>query len=125
MRNPALPAEYIQYAVLQSELKRTERLCEILDERIKELNVTEDAGALNISILEVAQVEDKPSKPQRAKILAIALMVGLLFGCGAALLRDWLDYRLRSVDEICFLQMVMNYTLSGKTPFEQEGLKKR
>jgi capsular exopolysaccharide synthesis family protein len=89
-----------QYAVLQSELDRTEKLCDILDQRIKELNVTEDAGALNISILEVAQVEDRPSKPQRAKILAMALLVGLLFGCGIAILGDWLDYRLRSVEEI-------------------------
>jgi len=29
-----------EYAVVQSELKRTERLCDILDDRIKELNVT-------------------------------------------------------------------------------------
>jgi capsular exopolysaccharide synthesis family protein len=89
-----------EYSVLQSELERTERLCEILDERIKELNVTEDAGALNISVLEVAQIEDKPSKPQKAKILAMALALGLLFGCATAMLRDWLDYRLRSVEEI-------------------------
>jgi len=89
-----------EYSVLQSELKRTERLCEILDERIKELNVTEDAGALNISVLEVAQAEDRPSKPQKAKVMAVALIIGLLFGCGTAILRDWLDYRLRSVEEI-------------------------
>ncbi len=96
----ALGLKATEYTVLQSELERTERLCDILDERIKELNVTEDAGALNISVLEVAQVEDKPSKPQKAKILAMALALGLLFGCGTAVLRDWLDYRLRSVEEV-------------------------
>jgi capsular exopolysaccharide synthesis family protein len=96
----ALGLKATEYSVLQSELERTKRLCEILDERIKELNVTEDAGALNISVLEVAQVEDSPSKPQKAKILAMALVIGVLFGCGTAVLRDWLDYRLRSVEEI-------------------------
>lgn len=89
-----------EYSVLQSELERTERLCEILDGRIKELNVTEEAGALNINILEVAQVEDKPSKPEKAKVLMMSLMAGLLLGCGTALGRDWFDYRLRSVEEI-------------------------
>jgi len=60
----SLGVKAAEYSVLQSELKRTDRLCEILDERIKEINVTEDAGALNISILEVARSEGRPSKPQ-------------------------------------------------------------
>jgi len=89
-----------EYSVLQAELKRTERLCEILDNRIKELNVTEDAGALNISILEVARAADGPSKPQKNRVMAIALILGFIFGGGLAILRDWLDYRLRSTEEV-------------------------
>ncbi|MDO8301899.1 MAG: polysaccharide biosynthesis tyrosine autokinase, partial [Sedimentisphaerales bacterium] len=89
-----------EYSVIQSELKRTERLCEILDNRIKELNVTEDVGALNISILEVARPADSPSKPKRTKILGLALIFGFIFGIGLAFLRDMLDYRIRSADEI-------------------------
>ena len=96
----ALGLKATEYSVLQSELKRTERLCEVLDDRIKELNVTEDAGALNISVLEVARIEDKPSKPRKAHAMAIALVLGVLLGCGSGVLRDWLDYRLRSVEEI-------------------------
>jgi len=89
-----------EYSVLQSEMRRAERICEILDDRIKELNVTEDVGALNISVLEVARPADSPSKPQKARIMGIALIVGLMLGCGLALLRENLDYRLRSSEEI-------------------------
>ncbi len=89
-----------EYSVLKSELGRTERLCEILDNRIKELNVTEDAGALNISILEVARPPGGPSKPQKSKIMAIALILGFMFGCSLALVRDLMDYRLRSAEEV-------------------------
>jgi len=89
-----------EYAVLQSELRRAERICEILDDRIKELNVTEDVGALNISVLEVARPADKPSKPQKAKIMGTALVLGLMLGSGLAMLRESLDYRLRSSEEI-------------------------
>jgi len=89
-----------EYSALQSELNRAERICEILDNRIKELNVTEDVGALNISILEVARPADAPCRPQKARILSLALMLGLIFGCGLAFLREWLDYRLRSAEEI-------------------------
>jgi capsular exopolysaccharide synthesis family protein len=89
-----------EYTMLQSELDRAERICEILDNRIKELNVTEDTGALNISILEVARAAESPSKPQKARIMAMALVLGLMFGGGLALVRDWMDIRLRSADEI-------------------------
>lgn len=89
-----------EYSILQSELKRTERLCEILDNRIKELNVTEDTGALNITLLEIARPALVPSKPQKAKIMMMALIMGLMFGCGLALVRDFMDYRLRSAEEI-------------------------
>jgi len=89
-----------EHAILRSELRRTEQLCDILDSRIKELNVTEDVGALNISILEVARPADKPSKPQKARVMAMALVLSLMLGVALALLLDWTDHRLRSADEI-------------------------
>ena len=89
-----------EYSMLQSELGRSERICEILDDRIKELNVTENTGALNISILEVARPAGGPSKPQKARILAMALILGLMCGGGLAMVRDWMDIRLRSADEV-------------------------
>ena len=107
-----------EYSVLQSELKRTERLCEILDNRIKELNVTEDVGALNISILEVARIAKVPSKPQKAKVMAMALLMGLMTGCGLAMLRDWKDYRLRSSDEVA---AVLGVPVLGVVPTMDEG----
>jgi capsular exopolysaccharide synthesis family protein len=95
-----LNATAAQYAVLQSELGRTERLCDILDSRIKELNVTEDTGALNISILEVATVGDEPSSPKKERVLALAIAVGLAGGVLLVLVRDETDQRLRSSVEI-------------------------
>lgn len=89
-----------ELAILTSEKERTEKLLDILDSRIKELNVTEDTGALNISVLEVARPEEKPSKPQKTRIMAMALVLGLMVGFGLAMLLDWMDHRLRSADEI-------------------------
>jgi len=108
----------VEYSVIQSELKRLERLCEILDDRIKELNVTEDTGALNISILEVARPADAPSKPEKTKTMAMALTIGLMLGCGLALLRDWLDYRLRSTDEI---SAILGIPILGVVPTISQG----
>jgi len=95
-----LNEQVAQYTVLQFDWEQTKKLCDILDERIKELAVTEEVGALNITILEVARPADKPSKPQKARTMAMALVLGLMLGGGLALLRDWMDHRLRSAEEI-------------------------
>lgn len=113
-----LGVKVAEYSVIQSELKRLERLCEILDNRIKELNVTEDTGALNISILEVARPADTPSKPEKTKVMAMTLAFGFILGCGLALLRDWLDYRLRSTDEI---SAIIGVPILGVVPTMSEG----
>lgn len=113
-----LSVKAAQYAVLQSELNRAERICEILDNRIKELNVTEDTGALNISVLEVARPARNPSEPQKRKIMATALALGLVFGTCLAFLRDWIDYRLRSCEEI---SSVLHIPVLGVIPEISEG----
>ncbi len=93
-----------RYSRLQSELARAESNCDIVDTRIKELNVTaQDVEALRISILEVARAASRPSEPQKARVMAMALALGLLFGTGLAFLRDWLDFRLRSSEEVSAL----------------------
>lgn len=96
----ALNEKSAEYTSLQSEWQRVERLCELLDTRIKELNVTDDTAALNINILEVARPGISPVRPHRSRVLAVAAALGLLGGIGASMLRDLLDQRLRSADEI-------------------------
>jgi len=95
-----LNEQLAQYTILQSDWEQTKKLCDILDDRIKELNVTEDVGALNISILEVARPARIPSEPQKTRYMAVALIMGLMSGGGLALLRGCMDQRLRSAEEI-------------------------
>ncbi|UCC22049.1 MAG: polysaccharide biosynthesis tyrosine autokinase [Planctomycetota bacterium] len=89
-----------QYTILHSEWERTKKLCDILDDHIKQINITEDTGALNINILEVARPAEEPSKPQKSHIISIAMVVGLMLGCGLAFLHDYRDHKLRSTPEI-------------------------
>jgi len=94
-----------KYYGLDSALKRTQKLSETLEDRIREItvNLTDDeetATALNINILETARPAISPYKPDGRRTLAKALMLGLALGCGLAFLRDLLDSRLQSADEI-------------------------
>ena len=88
-----------RYAVLQSELRRTEKLCDILDTRIKELNITEDAGALNITVLEAARAGSEPTSPSQARVIAVSLAAGLMLGVFLVLVQNHTDQRYRSAAE--------------------------
>jgi succinoglycan biosynthesis transport protein ExoP len=96
----ALNEQLDKYTILQSDWEQTKKTCDILDDRIKELNVTEDVGALNISILEAAHPASTPSAPQKTRYMAVALVMGFMLGSGLALLREWIDQKLHSTEEI-------------------------
>ncbi len=92
-----------EYMILQSDYEQTKKLCDLLDDRIKELDVSTEVGALNISILETAEPAIEPSDPQKSRMLAMALGLGLFAGVGLALVREGKDQRLRSAEEISAL----------------------
>jgi len=95
-----LNSKEAELARLEEEAQRTEKQCGDLDNRIKEVTVnSEDSGAMNIQVVQVAQAEDKPTKPRKSLVMACALLIGLLLGSGMALLWDWIDQRIRTPDE--------------------------
>ena len=97
-----LSQELAQYQRLRSEVDRLSAYSETLDEQVREIRkiVGEDVGQLRMEILEPALRAERPSKPQKARVMAMALVLGLLSGGGIALARDWFDQTLRSAEEI-------------------------
>ena len=111
-------ARQADYAVLASAKNNAETQVKNLDERIREITVTEDTGALNISILDVAKAGVAPVEPQKTRTMALALVAGLMLGAGLALLKDWLDHRLRSSDEMA---LVLGAPVLGVLPHVKES----
>lgn len=112
----SLSSDSLEYDMMDLEMKRLDHSCQVLDDRIKELSLTaEDAtiGRMKAQILDVGRAEDKPAKPKKALVLAAALMLGLMFGSGSALAADWMDQRLRSVEEI---RMTLGAPVLGLIP---------
>jgi len=88
------------YRKVEGALKWDEVELQRLTTRISELNAEKDAGALNTIVFEQPSVESKPSRPDKAKVLALAVVMGLLLGVGGASLRAWVNPLLHTPEEV-------------------------
>jgi uncharacterized protein involved in exopolysaccharide biosynthesis len=92
--------KYSDYMLLESQWQQTKKMCDLLDDRIKEVNVTENAGAMDIRILEKAVVSHTPSWPNKPRVLVMALLAGILAAAVLSIVRDFFDARFGSEREI-------------------------
>lgn len=114
-----LNEQVAQYTLLESSWEQTRQLCDILDSRIKEINVTENVGALNIIVLEQAVPAEGPSEPRRNRVMVAATALGLMAGLGVSLLLGYRDHRLRSAADAKAL--LRGVPVLGAIPLSRNG----
>jgi capsular exopolysaccharide synthesis family protein len=90
----------IQYNILQREVDTNRQLYDGLLQRYKEIGVAGGVGINNISVVDKAEIPDAPYKPRLSVNLAIALMLGLLAGVAAALVREQLGDTFESPEDV-------------------------
>ncbi len=103
-----------QLSVLDAELIALENFDTDISHKLQELDVVKDADIPTVNMVETAKPLEAPQvEPSYSTTLFGSVFVGLALGCGLALLRDWLDQRLRSADEI---KQVMQIPVLGVVP---------
>ncbi len=95
-----LNAKAAEYDELSAAADRNAKALDGLSDRLKDIRFTQDVGPISIAVLETAKPASTPVSPVRSAVLGKAVVAGLMAGLAAALLRDRLDQRLRSVEEI-------------------------
>jgi succinoglycan biosynthesis transport protein ExoP len=96
----ALDRRGIQYSALQREVTSNRQIFEALLDRAKQTEISSELKVTNIQIVDPAEVPLAPAAPRRSLILALALLLGLPLGVGAAICVEYLDDRIKSPDEI-------------------------
>jgi len=94
--------ELTQFQQLQADMNRLNALVEAYTQQVSEIAkiVDDDARQMGMAILEWACPAQKPSSPQKGKIMALAVMLGLVLGGGIAVARNWADQTFHSVEEV-------------------------
>lgn len=90
----------IQYNIYQQEVDTNRALYDGLLQRFKEIGVAGGVGVNNVSIVDQADIPQKPSSPRLLLNLAIALVAGLILGAGLAFALEQIDEAIADPGEI-------------------------
>ncbi len=90
----------IQYNIYQRDVDTNRQLYDALLQRYKEIGVAGGVGVNNISVVDQAELPEKPSSPKFLLNIIIALFVGGLLGFGAAVLIEQIDQGISDPNEI-------------------------
>ena len=89
-----------QYARLEADKKDLDQVTSVLGNRIKDIQLEEETGVLNITVLDAAAPGIAAVWPNRARIMLMALAGGLAGGLGLAFLRHRTDPYYRTAEEL-------------------------
>ncbi|MDB5301107.1 MAG: Tyrosine-protein kinase EpsD [Phycisphaerales bacterium] len=109
----------VQYDRVKEDADRLRKQLEGCDARIRAIEMQRTAIAVDVDFFDRAQPAIRPSHPNPPTALGLALALGLGLGCGLGFLRDFMDDRLRSADEI---KSALSMTVLGAVPQMPAGI---
>jgi len=104
---------------LSTEVSRAEKDLDVVQTRIGEVSVNQDAGNLNIEVIQTAAPALDPSHPAKLRTLAGWLFAGLAVGCGLAVGLEKLPLGPRPMSE---LALELGAPVIGILPFTKGAM---
>src|SRR5712692_6710561 len=90
----------VQYSILKREAEANKALYDGLLTKLKEAGISAGLRSSNIRVVDAAMIPAYPSRPAKARNIALAFLVGLVGGIGLALLREYMDNTVKTPDDI-------------------------
>lgn len=107
----------VQYGVLQREAQALRDQLQALLTRFNQVSTAANVDSGTINPLDAAVVPTSPYAPSLMRNMGIALVLGFALAAGLAVLRETLDDRIRSFDEV---EDKIGLPLLGHTPFVED-----
>jgi len=96
----AMAERLVEYNIIKREAEANKALYDGLTTKLKEVGISAALQSSNIRVVDPAMVPTYPSRPAKARNIALAFLVGLVGGIGLALLREYLDNTVKTPDDI-------------------------
>ncbi len=90
----------VQYNILVHDAGSYKQLYDGLQQKLKEAGISAGLRSSNIRVVDPALAPVSPSRPQKARNILLAFLVGLVGGVGLAFFREYLDNTVKSPDDI-------------------------
>jgi len=90
----------VEYNILKREAEANKTLYDGMLTKLKEANIAGALKSSNIRVVDPAMISSTPTRPAKARNIALAFIVGLVGGIGLALLREYLDNTVKTPDDI-------------------------
>jgi capsular exopolysaccharide synthesis family protein len=95
-----LAEKLVQYHILQHDAEANKQLYDGLLQKLKEATISVGLRSSNIRVVDPALAPTSPARPQKARNILLAFLVGLVGGIGLAIFREYLDNTVKSPDDI-------------------------
>ena len=95
-----IPGQEQKLEQLQRDFKFNEKIYSFLLNKRAETSIIEASTVANIRIIEKAIVPSSSKKHKHFIIILIGFLIGLIIGIGQALLREFLDNTIKSIEDI-------------------------
>jgi len=90
----------VKYNILKREAETNKQLYVSLLEKLKEAGLSAGMHSSNLRIVDPAMVPPVPARPQKARDISLAFIVGLVGGIGLAFFREYLDNTVKTPDDV-------------------------
>ncbi len=95
-----LSEKLVQYHILEHDAEANKQLYDGLLQKLKEATISAGLRSSNIRVVDPALAPTTPSRPQKARNILLAFVVGIIGGIGLAVFREYLDNTVKSPDDI-------------------------
>ena len=103
----------IQYAIYQREVDTNRQLYDGLLQRYKEIGVAGGVGVNNVSVVDAADVPERPSSPRLGLNLLLGMLAGILIGVAVVIILEQSD---ESIADPAEVDRLLGVPLIGSVP---------
>jgi capsular exopolysaccharide synthesis family protein len=90
----------VQYNILKRDAEADKALYDGLLTKLKEAGISAALQSSNIRVVDPAMIPSYPSRPAKARNIALAFLIGLVGGIGLAILREYMDNTVKTPDDV-------------------------